>query len=118
MGILLSILGFWWIPGKNLVLHAALVFMIGFLVFGPQMLIGMAAAELTHKAAAGTSTGFVGLFGYLGAALSGLPLGLIIQHYHWNGFFIVVAVCSILSIMALLPLWGAYERPKLKGVDY
>lgn len=118
LGILLSILGFWWVPGKSLFLHSILVFTIGFLVFGPQMLIGVAAAELTHKAAAGTSTGFVGLFGYLGAALSGLPLGLVIQDYHWNGFFIVVAICSILSIISLLPLWGANERPKLKGVDY
>jgi len=101
-----------------LFLHSALVFSIGFLVFGPQMLIGVAAAELTHKNAAGTATGFVGLFGYLGAALSGLPLGLVIQNYHWAGFFIIVSICSVLSVVALLPLWAANERPKLKGVDY
>jgi sugar phosphate permease len=39
-------------------------------VFGPQMLIGMAAAECSHKEAAGAATGFVGLFAYLGASLS------------------------------------------------
>ena len=37
---------------------------IGFFVFGPQMLIGMAAAECSHKEAAGAATGFVGLFAY------------------------------------------------------
>lgn len=45
-------------------------FTIGFFVFGPQMLIGMAAAECSHKEAAGAATGFVGLFAYLGASLA------------------------------------------------
>jgi sugar phosphate permease len=45
------------------------MFLVGFFVFGPQMLIGMAAAELSHKKAAGAATGFVGWVAYLGAAV-------------------------------------------------
>lgn len=45
---------------------SVLFFTTGFFVFGPQMLIGMAAAECSHKEAAGAATGFVGLFAYLG----------------------------------------------------
>lgn len=50
------------------------------------MLIGLAATEYTHKDAAGTVTGFLGLFAYLGAALAGWPLAQVLQHYGWQGF--------------------------------
>ncbi|MBY0378323.1 MAG: MFS transporter, partial [Gammaproteobacteria bacterium] len=52
---------------------------IGFFVFGPQMLIGLAAVEYVDKKAAGTANGFVGFLGYIGAAVTGYPLGLIID---------------------------------------
>ena len=51
------------------------MFVVGFLVFGPQLLIGMSAAELSHKKAAATSNGFVSCISYLGAAAAGYPLG-------------------------------------------
>ena len=71
------------------------------------MLVGLAAAELSHKEAAGTATGFVGLFGYIGAALSGYPVGLVTHHYGWEGFFVSIGACAILSIFLLIPLWRA-----------
>lgn len=43
------------------------------------MLIGMAAAECSHKEAAGAATGFVGLFAYLGASLAGWPLAKVLD---------------------------------------
>lgn len=58
-------------PFASYVMQATCFFTIGFFVFGPQMLIGMAAAECSHKEAAGAATGFVGLFAYLGASLAG-----------------------------------------------
>ncbi|MDR1012355.1 MAG: MFS transporter family glucose-6-phosphate receptor UhpC [Coxiellaceae bacterium] len=105
LGVVILLLCFWFIPGEHLVLHSAIMFGIGFFVFGPQMLIGMVAAELSHKEVAGTASGFVGLFGYLGAAMSGYPIGLTIDHYSWSGFFIIITVCAILSILLLIPLW-------------
>ena len=43
-----------------------LMTLIGFLIYGPVMLIGLHALELAPKKAAGTAAGFTGLFGYLG----------------------------------------------------
>ncbi len=40
--------------------------MIGFLIYGPVMLIGVHALDLVPKKAAGTAAGFTGLFGYVG----------------------------------------------------
>lgn len=66
IGIFLSVAALWLMPGGSYALQAACFFSIGFFIFGPQMLIGMAAAECSHKDAAGAATGFVGLFAYLG----------------------------------------------------
>ncbi|HFW4221321.1 TPA: MFS transporter, partial [Salmonella enterica subsp. enterica serovar Anatum] len=63
-GILLSVGSLWLMPFASYVMQAACFFTTGFFVFGPQMLIGMAAAECSHKEAAGAATGFVGLFAY------------------------------------------------------
>ncbi|MBP1521676.1 MFS transporter family glucose-6-phosphate receptor UhpC [Salmonella enterica subsp. enterica serovar Worthington] len=85
-GILLSVGSLWLMPFASYVMQAACFFTTGFFVFGPQMLIGMAAAECSHKEAAGAATGFVGLFAYLGASLSGWPLAKVLEIWHWTGF--------------------------------
>lgn len=84
--ILLSVGSLWLMPFASYVMQAACFFTTGFFVFGPQMLIGMAAAECSHKEAAGAATGFVGLFAYLGASLSGWPLAKVLEIWHWTGF--------------------------------
>ena len=71
------------------------------------MLIGMAAAECSHKNSAGAATGFVGLFAYMGAALAGYPLALILQQYHWTGFFTVISCASVIIGLLLLPFLQA-----------
>ena len=87
LGIFISVTSLWLVPLSNIVIISSCFFSIGFFVFGPQMMIGMAAAECSHKDVAATATGFVGLFGYLGAALASYPISLIIEQFSWNGFF-------------------------------
>lgn len=48
-GILLSVGSLWLMPFASYVMQATCFFTIGFFVFGPQMLIGMAAAECSHR---------------------------------------------------------------------
>lgn len=71
------------------------------------MLIGMAAAECSHKNSAGAATGFVGLFAYMGAALAGYPIAIIVEHFHWNGFFVTISICSATIGLLLLPFLQA-----------
>ena len=107
IGIFLAISALWLIPVGGFVLQAACFFTIGFFIFGPQMLIGMAAAECSHKNAVGAATGFVGLFAYMGAALSGYPLALIMTEYQWPGFFTVITAASAAIGLLLLPFLKA-----------
>lgn len=112
VGMLLSIFCFWIFPSDHTGLTSFTIFCIGFFIFGPQMLIGVAAAELSHKKAAATSTGFVGFFAYIGAAIAGYPLGKITQEYGWEGFFLSLFVCCLISLLFLLPFWGVTENDK------
>lgn len=107
MGIFLSVAALWLMPLTNFVFQSAGFFAIGFFVFGPQMLIGMAAAECSHKDSAGAATGFVGLFAYMGAALAGYPLAMVLEQFHWTGFFVVISVCSAVIGLLLLPFLQA-----------
>ncbi len=96
---------FWKNVGLHPIIDSAMLFSIGFLIFGPQMLIGMASAELSHKKAAASASGFTGWIAYLGAAFAGYPLGKITQEYGWEGFFLTLTICAVAATLLLLPLW-------------
>lgn len=106
VGMALSIFAFWLIPAGYPLLDSIALFVVGFMIFGPQMMIGLAATELSHKNAAATSNGFVGTFAYMGAAFAGYPLGTITQNMGWEGFYWALLICSGISILLLLPLWS------------
>lgn len=111
LGLLFSIIGmwyshsytWWWLDGSFL-------FIIGFFLFGPQMMIGLAAAELSHKKAAGTASGFAGWFAYFGAAFAGYPLGKIAQDWGWQGYFLALLLCTLVALLLFLPTWNATEN--------
>ncbi|QEM73460.1 MFS transporter [Chlamydia abortus] len=111
LGLLFSILGMWYSRNQDMWwLDGSLLFVIGFFLFGPQMMIGLAAAELSHKKAAGTASGFAGWFAYFGAAFAGYPLGKIAQDWGWRGFFIALLGCALIALVLFLPTWNASER--------
>jgi OPA family sugar phosphate sensor protein UhpC-like MFS transporter len=101
----------WKFSGRSIALDSILIFLVGFFIFGPQMLLGVAAAELSHKKAAGTATGFIGWFAYIGAAVAGGPLGLFVQKNGWESFFKVLLVCAVIAFFFLLPLWNVKTHP-------
>ena len=115
IGIFLSVVAFWIMPLTNFVFQAAGLFCVGFFISGPQLLIGMAAAECSHKDSAGAATGFIGLFAYMGAAFAGYPLALIMNTYHWTGFFVVIATCAAIIGLLLLPFLQAQFAQKTQS---
>ncbi len=103
VGVLISVLFLWLQPSANYSAQAACFFSLGFFIFGPQMLLGMAAAECSHKGAPGAATGFIGLFSYVGAALAGYPVAKILEIFQWNGFFLVIIFSAVLTAFLLIP---------------
>lgn len=100
-----ALLFFKFIPPGYFLLDSIAIFLLGFTVFGPQVLIGVAAAEVVHKNAAASSNGFVGLGAYLGAAVAGYPLGRITRDLGWEGFFWSLVICATISVVVLSPMW-------------
>ena len=49
LGIMCSVGALWLLPLSSKIALGSVLFLIGFFVFGPQMLTGMAAAEVCHK---------------------------------------------------------------------
>lgn len=79
--------------------YAALI-AIGFLIYGPIMIIGLHALDLVPKKAAGTAAGFTGLFGYVfGSAIAGTGVGWIADRWDWNGVFIAMVACCLLAMV-------------------
>ena len=78
--------------------YAALI-AIGFLIYGPIMMIGLHSLDLVPKKAAGTAAGFTGLFGYVfGSAIAGTGVGWIADHWGWGGVFTTMVACCVLTI--------------------
>jgi MFS transporter, OPA family, glycerol-3-phosphate transporter len=78
--------------------YAALI-AIGFLVYGPIMIIGLHSLDLVSKKAAGTAAGFTGFFGYVfGSAISGTGVGWIADRFGWGGVFATMVACCLATM--------------------
>ncbi|MBA3993502.1 MAG: hypothetical protein C0469_08245 [Cyanobacteria bacterium DS2.3.42] len=105
-----AILLYWLNPKGNFMVDSIALVAIGFLIYGPVMLIGVAALDLVPKKAVGTAAGLTGLFGYLGATAAELGIGNIVQHFGWNTGFMVIIAAAILSIFLLALTWNVHDR--------
>ncbi len=103
---------YWLSPPGAYALDAAALFAIGFLIYGPVMLIGIAAVDLVPKKAVGTAAGLTGLFGYIGATAAEIGLGRLVQSYGWSMGFIFLLASCVLSIIFLSMTWNVHDRRK------
>ena len=107
-GAALFIFLFWQLPvGAPLWLTFLFLMMAGFCIYGPQALIGIAAAQQATKKAAATANGFTGLFGYASTIVSGAGLGYLAQHYGWNHAYIAMIAMALVGMAVFLLMWGA-----------
>lgn len=84
---------------------------VGFLIYGPVMLVGVAALDLVPKKAGGTSAGFTGLFGYFFGTMGAEAfMGYLIQHYGWNAGFILLYVACILAVAFFMLSWNVHNK--------
>jgi OPA family glycerol-3-phosphate transporter-like MFS transporter len=97
---LVAVVVYWFnLKGPLWIDYAALI-AIGFLIYGPIMIVGLHALDLVPKKAAGTAAGFTGFFGYVfGSALAGTGVGWIADHFGWSGVFSTMVACCLLTIL-------------------
>jgi MFS transporter, OPA family, glycerol-3-phosphate transporter len=96
---LVAVVAYWLNLHGPLWIDYVALFAIGFLIYGPIMIIGLHALDLVPKQAAGTAAGFTGFFGYVfGSAIAGSGVGWIADHWGWTGVFATMVACCLLTI--------------------
>lgn len=96
---------FWQIPTDYLFLNRILMMSMGFCVYGPQVLAGVASTDIVSKKAIGIANGLVGAMGYIGSAVSGVCVGLISDKWGWNAVFVFFIASSLLGGMFFYLTW-------------
>lgn len=105
--VLMAVVVYWKNPPGNIVIDNIALIVIGFLIYGPVMLIGVQALDLVPKKAAGTAAGLTGLFGYLGGALfANIAIGYIVDLWGWDGGFEVLIGACVLAIFFTALTWN------------
>lgn len=101
MALIIIAIGIYWYYMNNLYVVIGCLIAIGFLIYGPVMLIGVQALDLAPKNAAGTAAGLTGFMGYvLGTfILANTVLGYVAEHTGgWSVPFILLIVACVLAI--------------------
>ena len=110
-----ALFAYWQLPPTApLWLFYLLIAVIGGFIYGPVMLIGLQAIDLSPANVAGTAAGFTGLFGYLlGATLASSGVGILIHNFGWNVTYLFLLGVVVVAII-LMVIVGKRERALMK----
>ena len=108
LGAVLAILAFWVVPASAPLAVKLVPFMaIGFFIYGPQALLGVATTQQATPRAAGVAGGFVGIFSYASTVLSGIGFGFVAQRWGWNAAYATICCAAVFGGLVLLAMWRA-----------
>ena len=101
MAVLIVVIFIYWQNITNFSVVIGCLIAIGFLIYGPVMLIGVQALDLAPKNAAGTAAGLTGFMGYvLGTAvLANIVIGYVAENAGWNWTFILLIAACVAAIV-------------------
>ena len=108
LGAALAILAFWTVPASAPLAVKLIPFLfIGFFIYGPQALLGVATTQQATPRAAGVAGGFVGIFSYASTVLSGIGFGFVAQRWGWNAAYAAILVAAVAGGAVLTLMWRA-----------
>ena len=90
--------------------------LVGFILYGPQTLAGVTAANMATKKAASAAVGLVGLVSYGANLFTGIGIGSCADRFgdaFWSALFPILAVVSLIGALFFALTWNAkngYER--------
>ena len=97
VGLAASVACVWFLPPGHVLLTAAALASCGFFVYGPLMLVSVAAAGFAGAELAGSASGVGGICGYAGATLAGVGIGAMADHFGWHAVFVLLIVASLIG---------------------
>jgi sugar phosphate permease len=79
---------------------------IGFCTYGAHVLmVGHAAQDFAGRKAAASAAGFIDGFGYIGAAMTGIFTGWLVDNYSWTAGFWYWIIAALVAAVIMLALW-------------
>lgn len=86
----------------------AVLFCIGFCIFGPQvLLVGTLPVDLARRGTAAAAVGFVNFMGYMGAAAGDKLTGRLAEDHGWPVAVRFWAACAFAGALVIAFLWKA-----------
>lgn len=111
--LLLLVLGglavfYHYIVTVSLVLSVVVLFLVGFCIFGPQvLLVGTLPVDLARFGTAAAAAGFVNFMGYMGAAAGDKLTGHLADTHGWQIAVFFWAGCAFAAAAVIAFLWNA-----------
>lgn len=100
-----------WMARNSYVGTMALLVLVGFCIFGPQvLLVGTAPADIARRGTAAAAAGFVNSMGYLGAFTGDTVTGYLVKHHGWRTATTMWAVWAFAGGLAVACLWNVRPR--------
>jgi len=94
------------VPGENWIISLIVLLIIGFLTFGPHVLIVAALpAELGSRKSTSSITGFIDSMGYVGASLTGVGTGILIDKFSWDAAFYFWIAGALMAAVMMTFVW-------------
>ena len=92
------------------VLFLIILAVAGFLIYGPQAILGVTAANIATKKAASSAVGLIGFMSYLSTIITGFGFGALADKFGgWGWIFITMGGLSVVGTVLILSLWGLEE---------
>lgn len=114
IALCLTLTGIWLTPAGYPTIDLLLLVTIGFFVYGPQVLVGVAAADFSSKKAVGAATGLTGTAGYMGAAFGSFTVAYIADISNWSNSFLFLAASALMGSVFFALTWHNRSTLMLK----
>jgi Flp pilus assembly protein protease CpaA len=93
-----------------------ILFLIGFCMFGPQvLLVGTFPVDLAKGNTGAAAAGFVNFMGYMGAAAGDKITGNLAQTYGWHAAVWFWAACALVGAIIIASLWNVRAERRWKA---
>ena len=97
---------FYYAPEGAWVLGLIYLAVIGFCTYGAHVLmVGHAAQDFAGRKAAASAAGFIDGFGYIGASMTGVFTGWLVDNYSWTAGFWYWIIAALIAAFIMLALW-------------
>jgi MFS transporter, OPA family, glycerol-3-phosphate transporter len=104
-----------WVAQNSATATIGLLLLIGFCIYGPQvLLVGTAPSDLAKGGTGAAAAGFVNFLGYTGAGLGDIVTGYYKANYGWQTTIYIWAGWALGAAIFAAMLWNAKPRKEVR----